>query len=1048
MPKKLELSARLISQIKDGKAILFLGAGASYGCQSADGKQKALMGKDLGIAIADKFLGGKRSNEALSKIADYASSDASQLDLQLFIKSIYETIDPRPFHAIIPRFRWRAIVTTNYDRIVEKAYEKDRDRLQDPIVLIQDGDLRQLADATNAVPIFKIHGCVSRATDTNIPFVIATEQYVKHKRGRDQLVTEFRQMAKNHPIIFCGYELSDSNIVPIMFPLEDKDDRPSYAAINPRFDEQDERYWARHKMEAINQTFEDFLQALDATVPANQRRLGQLITGSAGAISRWLKVGATLSTGLQVVINGRLRHIEPDMLMENPIPDKFYRGDSDSWAPIKHNFDFPRNLTYQLVADATAGGTAPRFILVKGHAGSGKSVLLKRLVWQLVDPAVNSLCFYCDGSLKGVKDVLQELHDASGERIFIIIDNALVDLTSLNDCYTFAQRNNLPVTFIAAARINEWNVAQITAKIIPSGEYTVGDLSRAEAEFLCDLLEKHGCLGELKHVPEAERPNRLMGQHERQLLVALHEATMGAELRQILRDEYRNITPPEAQILYLDICSLHRLGVTVRAGLVSRMSGSSFHQFQERFFLPLEKVVSTYEDWESKDFAYRTRHSEIAQIVFEEALPTQADKANQLAKIASALNTGFSSDDKVATKLLKGRMIADEFADRSLAERIFDSAEQTGVDRSFILQQRANFELKHPGGSAIRALRLIDEAIAVGRDVKSKRPSGALHHTKAVVLRDLSRESGIDSGLADRYRENALIEIKDHGILKTSPHGLVVYCEVLLDQVKARLDDNLIPSTSKLSDEATTRKLGELERNLSEGLQRWPNDSYLVGLRAALYEALSKHPQALRMLRGAFERAPANEYVALRLSRQLIDNNKPEDTEEATRILRHSVQLNGGSKSLNYQLARLLMREDEEKNSVEISKCLRRSYTDGDTHFEAQFWAARHEFLHGDRAKSLAMYARFNEVPVPYVDAGERRGEVRAKDGSIVWYEGPVRTLKGDFGFVESPQLGARLFLHRTEFGGSWSQLHIGDRVRFKTGFSFRGPCCVDTRLA
>lgn len=56
-----------------------------------------------------------------------------------------------------------------------------------------------------------------------------------------------------------------------------------------------------------------------------------------------------------------------------------------------------------------------------------------------------------------------------------------------------------------------------------------------------------------------------------------------------------------------------------------------------------------------------------------------------------------------------------------------------------------------------------------------------------MVLRDLARAEDVDSALAVRYQENALAELKDNGLLKTS-YGVVTYCEVLIDQVKVRVE--------------------------------------------------------------------------------------------------------------------------------------------------------------------------------------------------------------------------------------------------------------------
>jgi len=1039
MSKPLELSPRIVEQIREGKAVLFLGAGASYGCLSAEGGKKALTGLELGKALSEKFLGGHRSSEPLAKIADYATVDSSVLDVQNFIKNVFETIEPLPFHKLIPQFKWRAIVTTNYDRIIEKAYEKSPGRIQNPFVVIQDGDLRALEDTANAVPIFKIHGCISRASDTNIPMIIANEQYAKYRNGRGRLIDAITEIAKDHPVIFCGYEIADPHIAQIMFSLENGfQDRPAYVAINPRFDGHDSRYWARYKMEAIAATFEEFLTHIDGVIEQDARLLGSLIKRDSGPLSKWIRSNVSPSQNLAAIIGGRIIHVHRDMLIENPSPVNFYRGDSATWAPISSDYDFERAITSQMLANVKTAGNDPKFVLLKGHAGSGKSVTLRRLAWELAGPSFNALCFYCDTSLKGVKDVLEELFEITGERIYIIVDNAIFDPINLNDCYVAAKRKNVPVTFIVAARTNEWNSSNGTMKLIPAEEYTLGDLSPDEADMLCLLLEEHNCLGELKHLTHHERVQTLMSDHERQLLVTLHEATYGADLRKILRDEYRNIAPLEAQVLYLDICSLHRLNVPVRAGLVSRMSGTNFIQFEERFFSPLEKVVSAYSDWRSKDFAYKTRHTEIAQIVFEEAFPQPIDKANQLARILGALNSDYSSDAEAASRILKGKVIADEFADRALAERIFEAAEQAGIDQSFVFQQRALFELKHPGGSAIRALKFIDLALA-----SVKGSGGSIHHTKAVVLRDLARDEDVDSALAVRYQENALAEIKDYGLLKT-PYGIVTYCEVLIDQIKIRIERNA-HSAHPLSEEVAVRKMSELERNISEGLQRWPDDSYLISLRFELFTILNEHPQALLMLRKAFTKNPSNEFVALRLSRQLMDSDDASKIVEAKQILRAAVAQSASSKALNFQLAKLLIRESEAVNAAEISKLLRRSFTDGDTHFEAQFVSARHEFLYGSRDRANQIYTQLNSGPVPNVSPTEKRGLVRTEDGAPQIFEGAIKTLKGDYGFVDCASLGAVLFLTRTEMKGqSWTHLRLGDSVKFRVAFSYRGPCCVD----
>ena len=105
-----------------------------------------------------------------------------------------------------------------------------------------------------------------------------------------------------------------------------------------------------------------------------------------------------------------------------------------------------------------------------------------------------------------------------------------------------------------------------------------------EIKGLIDLLAQHRALGTLEESSSDERVAAFDQRAGRQLLVALHEATLGRPFEDIIKDEYDNIVPAEAQEMYLTICVLNRLHVPVRAGLVARMHDIPFNYFEQRFF--------------------------------------------------------------------------------------------------------------------------------------------------------------------------------------------------------------------------------------------------------------------------------------------------------------------------------------------------------------------------------------------------------------------------------------------------------------------------------
>jgi len=179
----IEVSSWMIDKITKGDAILFLGAGAAYG--ALDKNQKAsISGNELRDRLSDKFLGGKEKSKALVQIADYAKSEANIKEVQSFIKKQFQNLQPALFHKLIPTFRWHAIFTTNYDLIIERAYDQVTERVQTLSPIIRDGS--QFSDAISNpenLPYFKLHGCINIIDDwerTSNNFLWLSNRRPKH----------------------------------------------------------------------------------------------------------------------------------------------------------------------------------------------------------------------------------------------------------------------------------------------------------------------------------------------------------------------------------------------------------------------------------------------------------------------------------------------------------------------------------------------------------------------------------------------------------------------------------------------------------------------------------------------------------------------------------------------------------------------------------------------------------------------------------------------------------------------------------------------------
>ena len=206
----VDIPPALLGAIKEQRAVLFLGAGASRNAKHPKGDQIP-DGDRLRDLICDKFLGGKLKHKPLVAVAAMAASEAGLAAFQQYVHDLFTPFEPADFHLLIPQFRWRAIATTNFDLIVEKSYATTSARRQNLVKTVKDGDRfdNRLNMETDPVGFFKLHGCIEYYTDLSIPLILGNEQYASYEANRSRFYARFRDLGFEYPIIFAGYSISD-----------------------------------------------------------------------------------------------------------------------------------------------------------------------------------------------------------------------------------------------------------------------------------------------------------------------------------------------------------------------------------------------------------------------------------------------------------------------------------------------------------------------------------------------------------------------------------------------------------------------------------------------------------------------------------------------------------------------------------------------------------------------------------------------------------------------------------------------------------------------
>lgn len=1035
------LTPWLIDTIVRGDAILFLGAGASMGARSRGGEQ-APSGNQLRDLLSDRFLGGALKDKSLAQIAELAKNEAGMPAVQGLIADLFKQLEPAPFHLLVPTFRWYAIVTTNFDLVLERAYSQctEREQILSPVISDGDNFSAKLRDASQVLYL-KLHGCISRSTDVQLPLILASEEYAKYRKNRDRLFKHFSDWGRERPIVFCGYDVGDPNIQQILFDLADLGThRPHYGLVNPDLDDFTARYWAARRFATEKLTFEDFLIQLDAKIPRSSRSLGALIKSDELSIRPWIKTHTAPSSSLRLYLQDELLHLHKGMPTQAIDPNRFYRGQSDAWGAYSQELDVRRRVSDDMVLASHLDRSNQRIVqiyLLKGHAGSGKTVALRRCAWDIAHLYDGFVCALKEGAVLR-QEQLAELYALTGERVILLIDDAVPRLREIGELRAWAEKRSIPISLLLGARTNEWNVYGNDLERFVDESWELRDLTEREIAQLLERLAKYKALGRLAATTLEERIAHFKLSSERQLLVALHDISGEKSFEEIVVDEYENIRPREAKLLYLDVCTLHRLGVGIRAGLISRISGITFATFERDFFRPLEHVVHAYVDREARDNAYRSRHRLIAEIVFREVLKEPVDRANQLVRIIRNMDIDYSSDQAAFFETVRGRALAELFSDKALANQIFRAAEESGAEVGFVEHQRAVFEMHHRGGDLRAALAAIERAEAAMNGADR-----SVLHTKAAVLRSLANE--VPQRLErDNLRSKARAILEK--LLKGSrvSHPFHTAGQLNLDELRDKLDD-LVRAESvtplELQDRAIAEMIRAVEESLSEGLQRFPGDSYLLSLEADLARLLKEHERASGALSRAFKANPGRSYVAVRLARHLCDKGDPAQAKE---VLKHAIAVNPVSKEAHFALARVLIDEDESGNRDQVLYHLKRGFTPGDSHLEAQFWYARHCFLFGQQEQATAAFKALADAAGSSDDKRRVRSVLKDVTGERVLLSGWVKTMHENFCFLYVPDYRVDVFAHsRDTDDEEWSALSSSKQVNFELGFTLRGPVAL-----
>ena len=239
-----------------------------------------------------------------------------------------------------------------------------------------------------------------------------------------------------------------------------------------------------------------------------------------------------------------------------------------------------------------------------------------------------------------------------------------------------------------------------------------------------------------------------------------------------------------------------------------------------------------------------------------------------------AMNIDYDADKNAFKRLVRGRTILDAFPDHQMASSVYTTARQRFGQEPYLLHQEALYEMHRPNGNLTRASSLLNKAKAIAPFDKT------LTHSLAEleIRRAESAETTLETESHLREAERLVRRSNTNRVVDS--YAFHTLAKVQLERLRMLFNDGLKMDTELLISD----RIRAVESVVQEGLQKFPDDPYLLDIESQLASLLFDDDRAMVALKSAFNKMPDSAFVAIRLAKLLVAAG---DIEQAITILQN-----------------------------------------------------------------------------------------------------------------------------------------------------------------
>jgi tetratricopeptide (TPR) repeat protein len=633
----------ILRQVQQGSAVLFLGAGASH---AAGGP----LGEKLTELIKKKF---PKIDQSLSGFVEVCQDvidtpPYNRNELEEFIRSKLNLLQPTEEHKIMTRYDWAAIFTSNFDDLVEVTYRTAPERLKYCQALYTERFQVAPSDRSK-VYLFKIMGSVTAIEGESGNMVLSRADYNQALVRRRKYLELLSDFVKTGTLVFIGYSFGDRLVLDIIdeiVELYGKERLPwSYALFDRlELDEKTRYMFSSRKIIPLKCNFKEFFQYLDKNCESPVK------IGVPGSVHFRL-LGYELEISEQ---EARQQAEYFEILSEGKVNqesgnrDDFFKGTNRSLGAFREGWDFKRDLYAspdhrRAVGRRTVVGCLKdrvfnelkrfdvednKVLLVTGMAGVGKTTMLRRLAFDVYESGQAPVIIIRPGRINFdyrllaafVENLNHQLNQKipAGEHIqplkpLIVIDDAASMIRHVNRIKDYLTARGRAALIVGAERQGEWDLMW---KTFP---FKVSEENLYELDEQLNDQEKSGIIEhfyKLGYIPTlgTSWDERMGKEFEYSFFATVYTLVHPSRkpLNQIIQDQYTQLTA-QTQKAFRNICCFHQFGLPINLELLVRSLRCSYSDFHSEILgKDAAKVIFEEKD-ELGNLLYRTHHRIIAR---------------------------------------------------------------------------------------------------------------------------------------------------------------------------------------------------------------------------------------------------------------------------------------------------------------------------------------------------------------------------------------------------------------------------------------------------